>query len=68
MRRKMRRFFTALIAGAIIGAFLGGVVAIWGNASLFGGIGIGALVGLILGIAFLTIPKQDSEPKDLFPQ
>lgn len=67
MKRKLRRFFMALIWGAIVGAVLGAAVAIWGKANLFGGIGIGALIGLILGLAFLTLPKQDKEPRDLFP-
>lgn len=68
MKRAFRKFLTAMITGLVIGAFLGGVVAVWGKADLFGGIGIGAFIGVILGFAALTIPKPDREPKDLFPQ
>ncbi|NWH07919.1 MAG: hypothetical protein HXY22_04605 [Alphaproteobacteria bacterium] len=58
----------AILAATLVGAMLGLLVALWAGISMLAGLGGGALIGLILGFGFMSLPPMDKEPQDLFPK
>lgn len=64
---KRRTQFNLIWVLTVLGAMLGVAASLWGGFNILMGSGIGAVIGLVLGLGFAGLPPPDREPKDLFP-